>query len=163
MAVTTKRTIFWDVTSCIMLEVYRRFGGRYCLHLLGVFVVCLFGLLFGPKYGGNMFRWTSENLYPTTRRHIPEYSSLHCYGSQVKVDEVRETRTTHERDKKHILIGKPESKTVFRRPTLTRIWEENIKTSSKEIRRKDVGCSHLVQVAVRWRALVDMIMNLPAP
>jgi hypothetical protein len=32
-AVTMMSTVFWDVTSCRLLEVYRRFGLAYCLHL----------------------------------------------------------------------------------------------------------------------------------
>lgn len=30
-----KFTIFWNVTSCVLVEVYRSFAGKYCLHLQG--------------------------------------------------------------------------------------------------------------------------------
>jgi hypothetical protein len=32
-AVNTKGIISWDVTPCNPVEVYRRFGGTYCLQL----------------------------------------------------------------------------------------------------------------------------------
>jgi hypothetical protein len=31
-AASMKLTIFWDVAPCILVEVYRRFTGVYCLH-----------------------------------------------------------------------------------------------------------------------------------
>jgi hypothetical protein len=30
-----KSNIFWDVTPCSLIEVHRRFGGIYCLHIRG--------------------------------------------------------------------------------------------------------------------------------
>jgi hypothetical protein len=33
--VLTAEVIFWDITRCSSLEVNRRFGGTYCLHLQG--------------------------------------------------------------------------------------------------------------------------------
>jgi hypothetical protein len=33
--VVMKSTIFWDITPCSPLKVYRRFGGTYRLHLQG--------------------------------------------------------------------------------------------------------------------------------
>jgi hypothetical protein len=33
-ALTVKSTSFWDVTPCGLVEVYRRFGEPYCLHIL---------------------------------------------------------------------------------------------------------------------------------
>jgi hypothetical protein len=32
---TLKSTIFWDITLCSLLSIYRRFGGTYRLHLQG--------------------------------------------------------------------------------------------------------------------------------
>jgi hypothetical protein len=34
-AVVMKSTIFWEVTWCSLLEIIRRFGGTYRLHLQG--------------------------------------------------------------------------------------------------------------------------------
>jgi hypothetical protein len=33
MAITTKGTIIWDLMLCKLTDVFRRFGGTYCLHL----------------------------------------------------------------------------------------------------------------------------------
>jgi hypothetical protein len=30
-----KMTVFWDVSPCSLVEVYRRFRGAYCLHHQG--------------------------------------------------------------------------------------------------------------------------------
>jgi hypothetical protein len=34
-AVSTKMAVFWVVAPCSLVEVYRRFGGTYCLHHQG--------------------------------------------------------------------------------------------------------------------------------
>jgi hypothetical protein len=38
-AVTIKGTVFWVVKPCIFLEVQRRFGGTYLLHLLVTYLL----------------------------------------------------------------------------------------------------------------------------
>jgi hypothetical protein len=30
---TMTRTVFWDMTSCSLVEVHRCFGGRFCIYL----------------------------------------------------------------------------------------------------------------------------------
>jgi hypothetical protein len=35
MLASMKITVFWDVAPCSLVEVYRRFGGAYCLQLQG--------------------------------------------------------------------------------------------------------------------------------
>jgi hypothetical protein len=35
MAANMKMTDFWDVAPCNLIEIYRRFGGAYCLHNQG--------------------------------------------------------------------------------------------------------------------------------
>jgi hypothetical protein len=55
---TLKSTVIWAVTSCSLIDVYRRFGGIYCLQLQGLRVsqannqnasFCLFDLLSSLK------------------------------------------------------------------------------------------------------------------
>jgi hypothetical protein len=53
-------TIFWDITSCSLLKVNRRFGGTYRLHLHLVLATCfhagfLLSLVFDPEDGGDIF------------------------------------------------------------------------------------------------------------
>jgi hypothetical protein len=65
-ALNTKITIFWDITPYSPLNVNRRFGGTYRLHLQGrkisqtLLVTCfhagfLPGLFFDPEDEGDMF------------------------------------------------------------------------------------------------------------
>jgi hypothetical protein len=98
------------------LEVYRRFEGKYFLHLLSAFAVSF--LASTPNMEAICSAETSENVYQTTARHIPEKNIFHCYGFQIKFDEGEETRSTHVRFEKYILAGKPEVKKVFRTPKL---------------------------------------------
>jgi hypothetical protein len=51
-AVVVKSTIFWDITQCGPLKVYRRFGGTCRLHLPVDF---LLGVFFDPEDGGHIF------------------------------------------------------------------------------------------------------------
>lgn len=58
-------TVFWGVTPCSLIEVYRRFRGTYCLHLQGqgVISVWFIDLPFYCKVRGNMFfRNTGKHL-----------------------------------------------------------------------------------------------------
>jgi hypothetical protein len=48
-------TVFWDVASCSLVEVYRRFRGTCCLQHQG----------------------DQKNFYQTARRNIPEDSYLY--------------------------------------------------------------------------------------
>jgi hypothetical protein len=58
--VVMKSTILWDITPCSPLEVNRRFGGTYRLHLQALLAICfhtgfLLGLFFNPEDSGNKF------------------------------------------------------------------------------------------------------------
>jgi hypothetical protein len=61
----------------------------------------------------------------------------------------------------YILVGRPEE----RRPlgTPRHRWEDNIKMDLREIGFGDVDWIHLAQDRDRWRALVNMVMNLWVP
>jgi hypothetical protein len=58
-------TVFWDVTPCSLVQVYRRFRGICCLHHQGVLLIALMMEAAGTSE-------TSVNFYQTTRRNIPE-------------------------------------------------------------------------------------------
>jgi hypothetical protein len=77
-AITMKCSIFWDVTPCSPVKIYRRFGGAYCLHLQvrktsqAMRSACLFtrfGLLFDLKMNTVHSCETSVNIYQTILRH----------------------------------------------------------------------------------------------
>jgi hypothetical protein len=66
---TTELIVFWDVTPCCLVEMYRHFGITYFLHLRVI------------KVGLNMeevrYTETSLNLYQTTWRHSPKRGNFH--------------------------------------------------------------------------------------
>jgi hypothetical protein len=65
---TMKITVLWDVAPCCLIEVCRCFKGAYCLHHQ-VIIAMMMEVVITSE--------TSTNFYQTTRRNIPEDSSLH--------------------------------------------------------------------------------------
>jgi hypothetical protein len=61
----------------------------------------------------------------------------------------------------YILVGRPEGTRPLGRPRC--IWEDNIKMDLREMGFGVVDWIHLAQDRDRWRALVNTVMNLPAP
>jgi hypothetical protein len=61
----------------------------------------------------------------------------------------------------NILVGRPEGRRPLGRPR--RRWEDNIKMDLREMGFGDVDWIHLAQDRDRWRALVNMVMNLRVP
>jgi hypothetical protein len=60
-----------------------------------------------------------------------------------------------------VLVGKPEGKRPFGR--LRRRWEDNIKIDLQEVGCGCMGSIDVVWDRDRWRALVNVIMNLRVP
>jgi hypothetical protein len=60
-----------------------------------------------------------------------------------------------------ILVGRPEGRRPLGRPRCR--WEDNIRTDLREIGFGDVDWIHWAQDRDRWRALVNMVMNLLVP
>jgi hypothetical protein len=60
-----------------------------------------------------------------------------------------------------ILVGKPEGKRPLGRPRCR--WVENIKMDRREIGWDGMDEIDLAQDRDRWRALVNMVMNLRVP
>jgi hypothetical protein len=58
----------------------------------------------------------------------------------------------------NIVVGRPEGRRPLGRHR--RRWEDNIKMDLREIGFGDVDLIHLAQDRDRWRALVNMVMNL---
>ena len=59
-----------------------------------------------------------------------------------------------------VLVGKPKGKKPLGRPRLT--WEDNIKMDLQEV-EEGGDWMELAQDRDRWRALVNMVMNLRVP
>jgi hypothetical protein len=68
------------------------------------------------------------------------------------------TRVDDKRNAYRILVGTPEGNRPLERPR--RLWVDNIKMDLREIGRDGMDWIYLAQYRDRWRALVNMIMNL---
>jgi hypothetical protein len=60
-----------------------------------------------------------------------------------------------------VLVGRPGGKRPLGRPR--RRWEDNIKMDLREIGIDGANWIQLVRDRVRWRAFVNMVMNLRLP
>jgi hypothetical protein len=61
----------------------------------------------------------------------------------------------------NILVGRPEGRRSLGRPR--RRWEDKIKMDLREIGFRDVDWIRWAQDRDRWRALVNVVMNLRVP
>ena len=60
-----------------------------------------------------------------------------------------------------VLVGELEGKRPLGRPR--RRWEDNIKMDLQEVGCRSVDWIDLAQVRDRWRALVNVVMNIRVP
>jgi hypothetical protein len=60
-----------------------------------------------------------------------------------------------------VLVGKPEGKRPLRRPRCR--WEDNIKMDLQEVECGGMDWIWLAQDRDRWRAIMNMVMNLWVP
>jgi hypothetical protein len=60
-----------------------------------------------------------------------------------------------------VLVGKPEAKIQLGRPMFQ--WEDNTKMELKEIGLKGMDWIHVADDSDKWRAIVNLVMNLRAP
>jgi hypothetical protein len=63
-AASMKMAVFWVVVPCSLVEVYQRFRGPCCLHIIALMMEA------------SRTSVTLVNFYQTTRRRNPEYSYL---------------------------------------------------------------------------------------
>jgi len=67
----------------------------------------------------------------------------------------------NKRDVYRVLAGKPEGKRPLGRPR--RRWEDNIKMVLQEVGCGGMDWIELAQDRYRWRAFVNVVMNLRVP
>jgi hypothetical protein len=60
-----------------------------------------------------------------------------------------------------VLVGKPEGKRPLGRPRLR--WEDNIKMDLREVCFRGMDWIELAYDRDRWRAVVNVVMNLRVP
>ena len=70
-------------------------------------------------------------------------------------------RMGEDRGVHRVLVGKPEGKRPLGRPR--RRWEDNIKIDLQDVGRGRGDWMELVQVRVRWRALVSTVRDFRVP
>jgi hypothetical protein len=79
--VTLENTVLWDMTPCSLVEVYRRFGGTYFLYLQSLRVIQATGKNQTESYSEAVgFSERSFDICKTTRRHIPENSTIQYFN-----------------------------------------------------------------------------------
>jgi hypothetical protein len=116
--------------------------------------------IFGPKRDEVTGGW--KKLYKE------EMHSLYSSPSIIRVIKARRmrwaghvARMEEVRGAYNILVGTPEGRRPLGRRR--RRWEDNIKMNLREIGFGDVDWIYLAQDRDRWRALVNMVMNLRVP
>jgi hypothetical protein len=129
-------------------------------HRLRIFENRVHRRIFGPKRDEVIGGWR--------KLHNEELHGLYSSPSIVRVIKARRMRWAGHvarmgevRCAYNILVGRPEGRRPLGRPR--RRWEDNIKMDHREIGFGDVDWIHWVQDRDRWRALVNMIMNLRVP
>jgi hypothetical protein len=113
--------------------------------------------IFGPKRDEETGEWRKlhngelHNLYSSTyiTRQIKS-GRMRWAGHVARMGEGRNVY--------RVLVGKPEGKRPLERPR--RRWENGIKMGLRQIGWGDVEWIRLAQDRDRWRAIVNVVMNL---
>jgi hypothetical protein len=130
-------------------------------HRLRMFENRVLRSIFGPKRDEVTGEWrkfhTEElcDLYSSSSiiRIIKSRRMMRWAGHVVRMDEKRNAY--------RLLVGKPEGKRPLGRPR--RRWVNNIRMDLGEVEWSDVYWSGLAQDRKRWRALVNLVLNLRVP
>jgi len=117
--------------------------------------------IFGPKRDEVIWEWRKQ--------HNEELNDLYCSLNIVRVIKSRRMRwggghvapREERRGIYRVLVWKREGKRPLGRPR--RKWEDNIKMVLQEVGCGGMGWIELTQVRDRWRALVNVVMNLRVP
>jgi hypothetical protein len=128
-------------------------------HRLKVFENRVLRRIFGPE---------RDEVTGWRKLHSEELHGLYSSPSIIRVIKARMMRWVGHvvcmgevRGAYNILVGRPEGRRPLGRPRCK--WEDNIKMDLREIGYGDVDWIHLAQDRDRWRALLNMVMNLRVP
>jgi hypothetical protein len=129
-------------------------------HGLRVFENRVLRRIFGPKRDEVTGDWR--------KLHNEELCKLYSSPNIIRMIKSRRMRWAGhvarmgtKRNAYRILVGKPEGKRPLGRPR--RRWVDNIKIDLREIGWDGMGWIDLAQDRDKWRALVNMEMNLRVP
>jgi hypothetical protein len=100
--------------------------------------------------------------------HNEELHDLYSSPSIIRIVKARRmrwaghiARTGEKRNTYRLLVGKPEGRTPLGRPR--RRWLDEIRMDLVEVGWGDVDWIGLAQDRGRWRALVNLVLNLRVP
>jgi hypothetical protein len=116
--------------------------------------------IFGPKRDEVTGEWR--------KLHNEELRDLYSSPSIIRIIKSRRMNWTghvarmgEKRNAYRLLVGKPEGKRPLGRPR--RRWVDNIRMDLGEVGRGDVDWIGLAQDKNRWKALVNLVLNLRVP
>jgi len=115
--------------------------------------------IFGPKRDEVTREWRKlhneklNDLYSPNIVRVIKLRRMRWVGYVARVEEKRGVY--------RVLVGKPEGKRPLGRPRHR--WEDNIKLYLQEVGCEGMDWIKLAQGSDRWRALVNVVMNLWVP
>jgi hypothetical protein len=129
-------------------------------HRLRVFENRVLSKIFGPKRDEVTGEWRKLH-YEELRNLLSSPSIIRIIKSRRNKWAAYAARMGENRNAYKLLVGKPEGKRPLGRPR--RRWVDNIRMNLGEVEWGDVDWIGLAKDRNRWRALVNLVLNLRFP